>query len=104
MCDVTSLSLSLSHVQLEIDREVLQTIAKVREEIRILREAYSAKKAQKSNLSMSSTFRVPRQVSRRFRRAVKHPLIMRQDCGGNEQKEPYGVHHQQYTCLVEKEE
>lgn len=100
MCNTTF----FSHTQLEVDREVLKTIAKVREEIRILRETYAAKKAQKSNLSVSSTFRVPQQVSRRSRIAVKRPLIMRQGYGSIEQKELHGAHHQQYTYLVEKEE
>ena len=101
-------------MQLAVDREVLKTIAKTREEIRIIRETYAARKAsRKTSLqftasSKSDTFRVPQQDLRRSHRA-KPSLIMREDYGSSsalQKKGPYRMaddYHHQYTAL-EKEE
>ena len=102
-------------MQLAVDREVLKTIAKTREEIRIIRETYAARKANRktslqftTSSSKSHTFRVPQQEFRRSRRA-KPSLIMREDYGSSSVLQKKGHcrmaddYHHQYTAL-EKEE
>ena len=91
--------------------EVLQTITKTREEIRILRETYTARKTRKSSAQTSArlpVFRAPQQSVKRSRRVLaKPPLVMRHGYSSGERKEPYGVaqaYHQSYNYLLEKEE
>ena len=100
-------------MQLEVDREVLKIIAKTREEIRILRENYAARKvSRKSSLQFTAstkphTFKVPQQGFRQPHRA-KPSLVMREDYGSSVlQKEAYMMAHNychQYTTLEKREE
>lgn len=104
------IKLTVGHFsQLAVDREVLRTIAKVREEIRILRETYAAKKAK--SRALSSMFKVPSMLEgRRLRRlSAKPPLVMRKECGTGSAwpeayKVPRGLHHSRRYTVLEKEE
>jgi hypothetical protein len=103
-------------LQLAVDREVLKIIAKTREEIRILRETYAARKASKKNSlqygadssSKPHTFKVPQQRFRRSRRAKPSLIMSGEDYGSSVmQKEAYRVGHtcrQKYTTALEKRE